>query len=140
MGYETSDVNIKGVRVTAIAFTSLITGTMIVVGLWYWLLGPGSRPVPGMLGNRQLPLKANKNNPLLQDSVTSKTDIMTLRREETKMLETTGYVDPSKTTVHIPIERAMEIVASGRYISTGTNLPARAPAPRTSGGERTQKP
>lgn len=133
MGYETTDVNIKGVRVTSIAFTSLMVLTIIFVGLWYGLRGPGSKGVPGLV-NRQLPQRNNPNNPVLQDSVTTKTDIMTIRQTEAKVLGGTRYVDQNKGIVSIPIERAMDAVASGRYISTGTVLPARTPGQDAASG------
>jgi hypothetical protein len=130
LGYEQDNVNIKYVRVTSIVFTGLMVATILVVGAWYWLFGPASGPVPGRLTNRQLPSKVNPNNPLLQDSVTTKTDIMTIRQAEIRVLDGTGFIDAGRGVVHIPIDKAMEVVASGRYIETGTNLPARAPNPQ----------
>lgn len=120
LGYETKDVNISGVRFVAIAWTALLLFAMTSVGLWYWLAGPGSHTPPGVDAGRVTPGNTNPNNPILQTNVSTKTDIMTIRHEEDKVLEQNG-------SGHIPIEQAMDLVASGKYISTGNFVPARTP-------------
>jgi len=132
MGYETRDVSISGVRVATFGFLSVFLFAAILVTLYFFIVGPGSHAPPGLDANRVLPATTNPVNPLIQDSVRAKTDIMTLRKTESAQLDSSG-TNPDGST-HIPIEQAMDIVASGNYISTGQVVPAKNPTKLSAAG------
>lgn len=132
MGYETRDLNIKGIRKASIAFFGFAFACFGVVILWYWTIGPGQQHRNETPANARL--IPEKPNPLLQSNVTAKVDIMTLRQAETKVLEGTGYVEGQPGYVHIPIDRAIDLVAAGQVpISTGRSIPATNPGNTTDG-------
>lgn len=51
-------------------------------------------------------------NPILQTNVTAKTDLQELRAAENDKLHNYGYADSNKTTVHVPVDRAIEILSN----------------------------
>jgi hypothetical protein len=66
--------------------------------------------------------------PLPQLQVHPVQDLDRMREEQDQALDTYGWVDRSRGIVHIPIERAMDLVLE-------RGLPARAPAPAAAGGK-----
>lgn len=72
--------------------------------------------------------EATKNKPLLaplQDNVTAKKDMSDLRKLEDKKLNSYGNIDGQPGKVHIPVERAMEMMSG----STATGAPQSVPTP-----------
>jgi len=51
-------------------------------------------------------------NPILQSNITVKKDIMQMLREQDHALNSYGWVDPERGVAHIPIQRAMQILAT----------------------------
>jgi len=110
MGYETQDVQIAPLVKAVMWFFTFVTATYILaVPVFRWfnpelakgetISAPFSRTPP------QAP------NPLLQTNITTKTDIMDLRKAESKQLTTSGVVDSQHGVYRIPIDRAIDLVA-----------------------------
>lgn len=122
LGYETRDVNYKAVRTSVIGFLifSFICAMVAVViyrnkFLIFGLKNTDSRPY-----TRRLP---GEPNPLLQDNLSSKVDLPTLRQSERARLDSTGYADDTHQAAHIPIDKAMEMLAQ----QSGGNSPIATP-------------
>jgi hypothetical protein len=108
----------------SIVFTIFTLGCFIVVGGWFYTVGPGQARANRMSGTtRVIP---GAPNPLLQTSASTKADIMHIRQAESKRLNTTGWIDEARGIVHVPIDHAIDMVASGQApITTGRlNVPA----------------
>lgn len=110
MGYEPSDVDPgQAPRVTIIFFVSIIVTILIS---WAFMTSidrtSTKEPAAQALERRRMP---EPPNPLLQSNATAKKDMVMLRAEERKKLETYGWVDEAKGIVHIPVEQAIEEVA-----------------------------
>lgn len=71
--------------------------------------------------------------PLLQSNVTTRTDIMSLRKKETERLTTSEEIDGGKGVYRIPVKTAIDIL-SKRGLPQTAAIPAAAPA--VSGGGR----
>jgi hypothetical protein len=124
MGYEIRDVDFPKLRTAALCFFGF-TGFCAIVGsilyanrfTVFGLAKPETgntvmyRPVPGA------------QYPLLQDNITSKTDISVLREQETVRLTGTGY-NVDRTTVHIPVDRAMDIIVQRGLPDIKSSVPA----------------
>jgi len=112
MGFETRDVDYPKLRKALIYFFGFgFLCSMIGIPIYKYRFLFFNIKAPeegGVAISRPLP---KDPYPMLQGNVTSKTDIMDLRAEETKRLTTTGYMDPAQTTVHIPVDRAMSLIA-----------------------------
>jgi len=109
-GFEHRDLDTSQIGKSMFIFSiftvlSLAAGLLIMM-LMYNVMGYGN---PKVLADpaprRQLP-----PGPLLQSNVTAKTDIRDLRVAEEKRLAEQG-VDSKTGKAHIPIDRAIEIVA-----------------------------
>ncbi len=114
-GYETSDVNFRPLLWSGLAL--LIVG-VIVHGLVAWLLTDfsetkaQSRPTPHSLAKQRIQFPGNLNkipDPRLQES--EFLDEKKQRKASKELLNSYGLVDPQTHAVHIPIERAMELLA-----------------------------
>jgi len=108
LGYEVRDLNTVAIRNATIGFFIFAIGSAVIGFACYRFMNPtvfAATPP----SNRVIPAPPN---PLIQSNVASKLDIMDIRQHETAVLtEPMGWVDTSKTHVHVPIERAMEIIA-----------------------------
>ncbi|MEI8283144.1 MAG: hypothetical protein WCG75_12115, partial [Armatimonadota bacterium] len=62
-------------------------------------------------------------DPVLQDNLSTKTDIQHLRIHENEALKSFGWVDQNAGIVRMPIDKAMKLVIQ-RGVSTGTDVPA----------------
>jgi len=124
LGYEIRDVNYKSLYRTVIYFF-IFAGASAFAGLllYNWWYPPQSRSTAANAAGmaRAMP---GKNYPLLQDNVTSKTDIMDLRKGEAARLHGTGYVDDSHTKAHIPIDRAMDLLVERGLPKVSASVPA----------------
>jgi hypothetical protein len=128
-GHEERDVDTVVITKFGIGLALIMIATLFLVwGLFNFFIEGDGGPytaapplsAPGTAGARVPP------QPRLQDK--PRTDLGQIRGFEDKALHSYGWVDPAKTTVHIPIERAMEIVAQ-------RGLPARAQAPPPVGSQ-----
>lgn len=122
MGYEVRDLNVKAIRNATIGFFLFAAGSF-VIGWWvYNAMNPAmTLDYQRTPDHRRMP---PANYPLLQNNVTAKTDIMALRQAESLQLKTTGYTDASRTAVHIPIDRAMDLIATQGLKPTGLQIEA----------------
>lgn len=119
-GYETRDAN----PASLVRFGIGLALTLVVVwaGMWWLMghfgrvqkLGPSATPF-GQLEEKQLP-------PLPRLQVYPMQDLNAVREQQSSALETYGWVDREHAIVHIPIDRAMDLI-----LERGA-LPARAPA------------
>ena len=108
--HQDSDLN---VRVVAVLLLGLGVLTLIVQGaLWFQLKGMWDRrqaqmPPPSPLAEA---LPTEPPDPRLQTS--PQEDLKALRAAEDAQLHAYGWIDRKAGVVHIPIERAMEVIAS----------------------------
>jgi hypothetical protein len=122
LGYESRDIDVKTIEKAVMWFFTFAT-VMFIVGAWiYANLNPSFSPkYQAQKEDLRIP---KPPNPLLQDNVSNFTDIAHLRQHETVVLEGTGYTDATKTVVHIPIDRAIDILAKRGLPQTGASVPA----------------
>jgi hypothetical protein len=108
-GHERADVDVRRI---ALAGAGLVAIAVLVhVALWFQMRGLWSAreralppPVPVARALPQAPPE-----PRLQTS--PEEDLRALRREEDERLEHYGWIDRQAGVIHVPIERAMELIA-----------------------------
>ena len=122
MGYEIRDAKVSLIGKFSLYFF-IFVGLMIGTG-WVVLFGLKIGPnqiIPGMnmayankqSGYNEIRRVPEEPNPILQTNVSARVDMMDLRQREGSRLKTTGYLDSSRTRVHIPIDRAMDPLVNG---------------------------
>ena len=105
-GYETRDVHTRGLVIFGIGLAVTVAVVMVIaVGLFHYFgksqsLGP---PVSPFANARELP-----PTPRLQ--VRPQQDLRSLRQAAQTRLGSYGWVDQQKGIVHIPIDRAMDLL------------------------------
>ena len=121
--------------------------TLVVVwaGMWWLMdyfshvqkLGPSATPF-GQLEEKQLP-------PLPRLQVNPEQDLKALREQQTAALDTYGWVVRDRGIVHIPIERAMDLIlergalparANSSAVGARPPMKSAAPAKRKTRSER----
>jgi hypothetical protein len=131
MGYEVRDVNLKVLNQSVLGFF-IFTVAMIVISwgvLFGFRIGPFQSPAMNpAYANKQSGFNTVRKipaapNPLLQTNVSAKTDMMQMRQAEAARLASTGYLDGRKDRVHIPIDRAIELLAE-RGLPNSVDAPA----------------
>jgi hypothetical protein len=136
MGYEIRDVDYPKLRKAVFYYFgfAIFCGLCgLVVYLNRFVIFGIAAPKEGATMNRTLP---KDPFPVLQTNISSKTDIADMRAEETKRLNATEYADDTHTVVHIPVDKAMQILvdrglpktASAPASPSATGQPAPAPA------------
>jgi hypothetical protein len=117
LGYEIRDIDYKGLGKATIFFMAFVLFSFGSVGFWFSCTKPQiastldpHKPVPTIL---------------LQSNIAVRSDIQTFRKHETEML-TKGGTNPDGSA-RIPIEQAMEIIASKGLAPTRTQIPAISP-------------
>ena len=106
--HETRDVNVRGVAASAaglVVATALIY--FVVAGLFQHL--KQTHPSPDAPSRIALHPRMLAPAPQLQTNVTA--DLATFQASENARLRSYGWVDRSAGIIHIPIERAMELIA-----------------------------
>ena len=122
LGYEPRDINIKAIHKALFWFFTFAT-VMFIVGAWiYANINPAFSPK--VIAQKEDLIIPKAPNPLLQTNVTNITDIMHLRQHETEVLTGTGWRDETHSAVHIPIDRAIDILAERGLPVTGADVPA----------------
>jgi hypothetical protein len=147
MKYDRRDIKIPMLT----SWTIWITGSCIVcfivsIPVYNYLTTPG-KILPSLMGsNREIASKTDNRipagNPLLQDNLSTKTDIKQLRLYEDEAMGSYGWVDQNKGIVRVPIEKAMKMVTKNG-VSTGTQVPALTKGntiPQNGVGPGTSKP
>lgn len=104
-GHEGETVDVSGVVVFGIGLLVLIGGTMLVlVGLLRWFRGEELPPPPPFARVEQVPPE-----PRLQPAPA--VDLTQWQRRVTERLDSYGWIDRSQGIVHLPIDRAIALVA-----------------------------
>ena len=108
--YEERDVAIRPIALTAIALFAIIAATFVIVrfvdtGLTDRLAARSepANPLAATYGEKEPPAPRLQSDP--------RGDLAALRARETAQLEGYGWVDKQAGRVHIPVDRAMELVA-----------------------------
>lgn len=139
LGYEVRDLNTVAIRNAAIGFFVFTIASAAIGFACYRVMNPTVfEPRPP--GNRVVP---GPPNPLIQSNIAAKVDIMDVRQHETAELTApVGWTDDSKTHLHIPIDKAMEIIATRGAKPTGESVPAISPGhtPNPGIGEKPASP
>ncbi|MFZ4506907.1 MAG: hypothetical protein ACOYON_04330 [Fimbriimonas sp.] len=120
MGYERRDVAMKKLGRYAIGFFAFTFFCFAASWAYFEMLHPTMLRMKEPVAKRM----PKAPNPILQSGVTTMTDIMALRQHETEHLTTTGWANDEKTRVRIPIDRAIELLASKGLPKTGQSVPA----------------
>jgi hypothetical protein len=134
-GYETRDIS---TRVVAIFAASLIVGA-VLLNLAIWVIYVQFSKAADRAYPREYPL-AHVGAPLEPPEPRLQTrpreDLRRMRADETRLLDSYGWVDAARGVVHIPIARAMALtVERGLPARTGAGAfaPASGPDPSNSG-------
>ena len=108
--YEERDVAIRPIALTAIALFAIIAATFVIVrfvdtGLTDRLAARSepANPLAATYGEKEPPAPRLQSDP--------RGDLATLRAREATQLEGYGWVDKQAGRVHIPVDRAMALVA-----------------------------
>jgi hypothetical protein len=120
VGHEPSGANVRAVWETGAGLAAVVVVSFLVVYGLMRFYGAMDNVVPGDPVSAQVPAvpgtpKLNPDQPVI---------LRDLRERENQLLETYGWTDRSAGMVHIPIEKAMQIVAE-------EGLPETPPAPAT---------
>lgn len=126
-GYETRDANPASLVRFGIGLA------LVLVVVWagmHWLdnfygkvqsLGPAATPF-------QLE-EQNQNPPLPRLQVDPKEDLKLLRERQSRDLDSYGWVDRDRGIVHIPIDRAIDLVLERGMLTARGSAPAAGAAP-----------
>jgi hypothetical protein len=136
LGYETRDIDVKTIH-KAVFYFFTFASVMFIVGAWVYA-NINTAFSPAYQAQKEDLRIPKPPNPLLQDNVSNFTDIMHLRQHETAVLNSTGWVDGSHKFAHIPIDRAIDILAERGLPKTSTEVPAISKG-NTAGQIRTQR-
>ena len=128
-GHELSDLSPKSISVFAVGLAALVVIALLVCyALLVWLITSDARRAepPNPLAVQPQPMA----QPRL--AVEPGRALKTMRQQEEARLKSFGWIDQEKGIVHIPIERAIDILAE-------KGLPARQTRPQASGDSRGRK-
>jgi hypothetical protein len=127
-GYETRDLNLKGIAVFVVALViTLVAVHLVVIQTLGFYIRHEARPAA--LSSVQAPSGAPPGPGLLVDAPKRLGEMLA---QEDQTLNSTGWVDRNKGIVRIPIARAMDLVVE-------RGLPTRVTgAQQTDQGERVQ--
>jgi len=122
-GYETRDINLKGVAlfVAALAVT-LIVVHVIIMETFRFYLAHETRPAPSSFVTA--PPAGSAGPGLLVNAPQRLSDI---RAQEDQILNNYGWMDPSRGIVRIPIERAMDLMIQRGLPATVGSAPQSSP-------------
>ncbi len=111
MGYEPIDHASEGpVGKYAVWFFGFLV--LMLGAAWMALsLLPAVVKAPDRTDLAPRPMMPKENVPLIQSNATAAKDMVDLRKEEAKKLNTTAWADASHKVAKIPVEEAMHIVA-----------------------------
>jgi hypothetical protein len=123
LGYEIRDVNTKALTNGVVGFFIFTIASCIVGFFIFRALYPDGFE-DKKVRNRIIP---QSPYPMVQSNIATKTDIMDLRKEEEKVLtQPIGWIDAGKTKLHLPIDRAMDVIVE--KAAAGTTSVSAAPA------------
>jgi len=113
-GYETRDVHVRGVWLTALGIVVCCVVIFLVVMLMFHLLQRGHEEAGQAAAGRGVTASVSASvetfpGPRLQ--VAPETDLAAFRAREDAELEHYGWIDRKAGVVRLPIERAMDLIA-----------------------------
>ena len=126
-GHETSDLSARNIALFGAGLTVLITVALLVCyALVVWMRASEARRAgpPSPLAVTREPMLGPQ---LLVEPGQA---LKAMRQQEEARLKSYGWIDQEKGIVHVPIERAIEMLAE-------KGLPARPSKPQTKGVSRT---
>lgn len=107
VGHETTDASPLYVGLFALGLTLMVALVLPLLGWIFWRFEAAARradaPQSALPGNRAPP------QPVLQSDPSA--ELIVFRREEQQRLTGYGWIDRNKRVVHVPIERAIEILS-----------------------------
>ncbi len=107
-GYETSDVDPKPIIRFGVALAAMLAVTIAAMAWMFDYLAARE----DQLDTSGSPLADTRERPAApQLQVSPSSDLTQMRAREAALLNSHGWVDRQEGLVHIPIERAMEILA-----------------------------
>jgi hypothetical protein len=130
MGYDRRDLNVPLIKKSSTIITiSCVVMFIISVPFYNYYSVPNGSVIERMMGKTRdeapdTRIRVAGDNPVLQDNISTKLDIVEMRRNESDQLSTPGWVDKEKGKVRIPIKDAMQMIVE-RGVSTGTEVPAK---------------
>lgn len=139
LGYEVRDVNYRTLGKAVIYFFAFAVASFAFGMYWYGRTNPKEdRQTLATIKNLNRPMPASPN-PILQQNVNSKTDMARMRTREDEILHGTGPVEGTDK-VHIPIDRAMELLVERGLPKTGAQVPAISQGNTTDGPKTVTDP
>lgn len=110
LGYETQDIQYRKFTVYGAYFFGFFIACAIAGFFIMLLMSP-----TGWRGGRTADYipkdQAPPASPLLQSNITARTDIMSLRRQETAALTSSAVLDQAHGVYQIPIDQAINLIA-----------------------------
>ena len=127
-GHETRDINIRVVALFALSMAVVLAGSLVLMG---WLFGVFAGKPLGR--GRSAPIAETRPYPpapRLQASPTR--DMQEMRRTENTRLQSYGWIDQTAGIARIPIDQAMELLATRGLPSWNevSGLPTEQPSSR----------
>jgi hypothetical protein len=105
--YEVSDANTRGVWFSAVGIAVLLALAFFgIAALFGWF---SAHPQSTVQASRTTGQGTTPPGPNLQAA--PREDLDAYQQREHHLLDSYGWTDPAKTTLHIPIARAMELLA-----------------------------
>ncbi|HEX6003025.1 MAG TPA: hypothetical protein VFZ14_03410 [Burkholderiales bacterium] len=95
------DENVRNGQVIAVALW-IVAGILFAAGVSWWVSSGGARGGPNQ------PVPASDAAPALQSAPPP--ELQAYLREKQQRLESYGWIDRAAQRVHIPIERAMQLM------------------------------
>jgi hypothetical protein len=126
-GYETRDANVRGVfNFLVFLGVSLVVSALVCWGLFRYFskLQTSSAVASPFVDTRQVPMG-------IQLQVNPRQEWLKYREEQEKSLENFGWENRTAGTVHVPIERAMELLVQKGLPVQNPGEPQTGPAPAT---------
>lgn len=124
MGYEIRDIDLPKLKRSVVIFFGFAAVSAVFAAVFLNILDP--HYFKGESGYQNPPKRLPKDPyPLLQTNATAKTDLMLMRQKDEGHLSETGYANPERTKAHIPIDRAIDLLAE-RGIAKVTPLEAKS--------------
>jgi hypothetical protein len=105
-GYETRDLNLKGIAIFVVALVvTLVFVHLVAIQTFRFFVSHEGKPAP--YSYVKAPLTESIGAGLLVDAPRLLRD---MRQQEDQTLNTSGWVDRSRGIVRIPIDRAMDLI------------------------------
>jgi hypothetical protein len=135
-GYETSDISVRGVFSFAVGLIALGVVVHFVLGLAMQHFAHEAARNQAMRPP-QFSVEVRPPEPRLQGDPAA--DLVRVKQEELERLNTYGWMDREHKIAHIPIERAMDLLARDGLPARGGSGPA-SPAARIEQRIRAEAP